>query len=505
MKWPRSSIIFIVLAGLISIGLFTILFMKYRETNNSGSLQSEAVTAQFITAPTSADPYKYDYLANHAAFTSVFARLITNYSKGKFTGILAESWTSENQMKTWHFKLRKNVKFENGDPISSEIIVKNLLRMARIMRESGSQSDVFNNLVGYEKFDSNHSKIDGIDFDDDSITFEFVKPVPDLLQLLSFGLYAVIHPSNFDQQTGEFTPAEKIMSSSRYKITSWNEHELVLQLRSDFLPDVFPANNAKEVRLVWTDQSVPPDLMFGVGERPVGKGFSFHGPIPSAIHYVQCMNWWVPSSPCSSLENRVHLRNAFYEALSKEGFAVTRSFFPPSMANIKEPTDNSGKTPIVPPKLPLSLKVGVRPIAYIINPEFDEFIKHWSESAKVDFVNEGIVPYLRMRQCDKTTTSDVDLAIKSTGILVHNPDADIRFMIHSKEGICLPDIDGQISRAIAASEKIDTQIVNQMLFDQAVVWPVTHFREGIWVNSKINMDLYNSLLPVYDFSWIEIQ
>jgi hypothetical protein len=505
MRSSLSSIIFIVLAGLFSIGVFTILFMKYRETNTSGSLQSETITAQFINAPTTADPYRYDHFANHAGFTSVFSRLITNYSKGKFTGVLAESWTSENQMKTWHFNLRKNVRFENGDPISSEIIVQNLLRIALKTREFGSKLDFFDSLVGFEKFRTSGDKIEGIKFDVNSITFDFVKPMPELLQTLSFGLYSVLHPSNFDEKTGEFIPAEKILSSGRYKISSWTEQELLLELRKDFLREVYPENNAKKVRLVWKDQETLPDLIYGLADRSVGKGFAFYGPVPSAIQYVQCMNWWVPSSPCSSIENRIHLRNAFYEALSKHGFAITRSFFPPSMANIKEPDDYSGKTPNVPPKLPSSMKVGVRPMAYMINPKFDEFVKHWSAAASIELINEGIVPLKTVRQVNRNDISPVDLAIRMTGILVHNPDSDIRFMINSKEGICLPDIDGEIGKLVAGANKIDTQKVNQMIFDQAVVWPVAHFADGIWANDKINMDSYNSLLPVYDFSWIGIK
>jgi hypothetical protein len=100
-------------------------------------------------------------------------------------------------------------------------------------------------------------------------------------------------------------------------------------------------------------------------------------------------------------------------------------------------------------------------------------------------------------------TYSVDLTARGTGILVSDPDDDVRFMFLSKEGIRLPDTDGNIKNALAKSH-LDPQEVNQLLWNQAVVWPVVHYASGLWAkNDKFDFSEVNLILPPTEFQWIK--
>ena len=50
---------------------------------------------------------------------NVFETLTKIGSDSKITPLLAESWTVSPDLKTWTFKLRSGVRFQNGEPFSS--------------------------------------------------------------------------------------------------------------------------------------------------------------------------------------------------------------------------------------------------------------------------------------------------------------------------------------------------------------------------------------------------
>jgi len=95
----------------------------------------------------------------------------------------------------------------------------------------------------------------------------------------------------------------------------------------------------------------------------------------------------------------------------------------------------------------------------------------------------------------------IDISGGFSGILVEDPDSDIRFMFQSKEGIRLPDLDGRISKELERT-KIDVNAVNRLIWDQALIWPIGHFSYGLWVKSKYDLSRLNLVLPPTQLSLI---
>src|SRR3954463_5063843 len=53
-------------------------------------------------------------------FRNIFDALTRIAADGSVTPLLAESWTTSEDTKTWEFKIRSNVTFHNGQPLTVE-------------------------------------------------------------------------------------------------------------------------------------------------------------------------------------------------------------------------------------------------------------------------------------------------------------------------------------------------------------------------------------------------
>ena len=89
----------------------------------------------------------------------------------------------------------------------------------------------------------------------------------------------------------------------------------------------------------------------------------------------------------------------------------------------------------------------------------------------------------------------------ATGISLEEPLDVVRFMFLSEEGIRLPDEDGSI-RAELGRENPDIQKINELLWEQAIVWPVMHYSSGLWARGEIDFSEINLSLPPTDFEWL---
>ena len=185
-------------------------------------------------APYSSDPLEYDSAIHHLAFRSVRSSLVSEYSIGDYTGTLASSWISSNNSQDWTFKIRNGLNFENGDNIDAKSIVLSFTRLAYVLKLKGSQSEFFDNLNGIEKLDSPIAKIDGLKAIGNEIKISFKKPVPNLLDIISFGLYGISHSSEFEKSTGKWLNPKNFVSSGPYKIHSWTSEKIVLTRRKEF-------------------------------------------------------------------------------------------------------------------------------------------------------------------------------------------------------------------------------------------------------------------------------
>ena len=63
-------------------------------------------------------------------FRNIFDALTRIEADGSVAPLLAESWTTSEDTKTWEFKIRSDAKFHNGQPVTAEDVVWSYQRLA---------------------------------------------------------------------------------------------------------------------------------------------------------------------------------------------------------------------------------------------------------------------------------------------------------------------------------------------------------------------------------------
>jgi hypothetical protein len=492
-----------LLVGAIGVASCAAAYLSLSGRFDSSLSIAPALHVWVPYAPTSADPLDYDALPHHVIFRSVFAGLVSQYKTGETVGVLAERWSMSDDHRTWRFKLRKGLRFENGEPISPELVVAAWMRLAFCLRQRHSHSDLFDNLRGRERIDSPGARVEGLRAEGDEVVVALSKAAPQLLNTISFGLYSIIDRSNFDSRTGAWISGRRPIASGGYRVSEWSANGVTLKLRSEFPSTLLHPRAFQRIRVAWEQRERNgADLVVGFSnDRATDSDFHFFGAVPSAIVFVHVLGWNDEASPFHDLGYRREFRGEFYRALREDGFKPTLSFMPLIVKGTSEFTISDKESGLPPRK---SRTIRYRDLE-MPNQAFDAYRVGLSRVLK----EAGFTPEpVKLGQEEMTRVLDrrpgqelVDLAIRGTSILVENPVADIRFMFESREGIRLPDVDGRIREELQRRAP-SVQVINELLWDQAAVWPLSHYALGMWARATVDTALLNAVLPPVDLEWV---
>ena len=455
----------------------------------------------------SADPVDYDAGAHQLVFASVHAWLVSNYRVGAYEGQLAETWRSSKDFKEWTFTFRPNMRFENGDAIAPRDLADSWLRLIRVLKSRHSEPDALKNLVGYGDFPKRTATISGIKYDERSLTLRFSKPAPKFLSQITFGTYALVHPSCYDHKTGAWIAQKRTIASGPYRIAEWDGRHLLLTLRTDYPAALRHPRPLNQIDVRWDDDAkLDEDLIYDSSRKTklAKRGFEYHGGAASGIVYVRVHSWLDPASPFSNQAFRRRIRLAFYDELERSSFHPDKSFFPLIFKGVHEMSavlTQADASYTVPRSASIRYTVGDSTTTMGVGgPQLKTAVERLGLRFSV-----VAVPFEQQvaENISKGPHFQDDLAALATDIDLDDPDSDIRFMIGTKEGISLPDPTGRLTSAIRHSP-IDMQKVNEILWDDAIIWPVTHQSSGIWARPELDFSLVNVLLPptpLYLIGW----
>lgn len=462
---------------------------------------NNTIIGVYTKLPSSADPLNYDLIENHIGFTSVNIPLVSTYEKGKVVGRIAENWHHSDDFKEWTFGIRKNITFTDGTPIDPKSVASNFLRLAIIKKHTKSKSGLLENLTGYEDLKNASTDIQGISFNENEIKLKFNVPVRDLLTKISFGIYGITSPKNFDSIDGHWTAdANNVITSGPYELVSFDKSSFSIRLREKYPSELLPKNPIKKFSLkIMSNIKASSDLndvdlvFADKGTVKVSKEFQFKNVHEdSKILYVQVLN---PEGWLGKKENRVTLRDLFLNTMEDNGVNVERSFFPLSINNIKKRERISAPSD----KILERFQVQELPAA---NP-IDNAANTISFSGlAVQSLNELEKKY----DLKFVTSNDYSIAFKATGINLENPIEDVRFMFLSKQGINLPDPSGEIKKELS-KDNPSLEFVNNQLWNDGLIWPVTHSGSGFWIKkkSKFEEKSLNLINEAFDLQSIELK
>ncbi|WP_249508117.1 ABC transporter substrate-binding protein, partial [Escherichia coli] len=87
--------------------------------------------------PNSVDPHYYTLTPNIALGNHVFEALVDRSPEGKPLPGLAESWQAIDET-TWEFRLRRGVKWHNGQDFTAEDVAYTIDRVPTVVNSPGS-------------------------------------------------------------------------------------------------------------------------------------------------------------------------------------------------------------------------------------------------------------------------------------------------------------------------------------------------------------------------------
>ncbi len=473
-----------------------------------GTIHPNRIYVLLHSPPYSADPMQYDSIIHHVAFGSILGNLVSQYKLGEYTPEIAKSWTSNSTQTEWVFTFRENLTYSDGSTLTPISYEQSLLRSAKIMKTKNSKSGVFEHIIGFDQLDSYSKNLPGLISTPTTLTFKLDTPMPHFLDKISFGLYAAAHQSMYESTTGKWLAEKNIVSSGPYKIVEWTNEHLLLKLRTDYPQEIVHKKPINEIDISWNKSSNLKstfDIILGSELSELqNNNLTLQAGAPSNIFFVRILNWKNKNSVFFNKKNRLLFRNEFYKLLEKNNLKPTRSFFPLIIKGVQELVDidsngfefeNSNhsitifteknqntNTPIV-EKIEELLSVSSNKFKLQINTLPINFQKIYSDLE------------------NNITSNDWDIVRDSTGILASEPENDIKFMFKSKEGILLPDETGEILKELEKSP-LNIQRINELLWEQGLIWPVKHFASGLWARPDLDFSQINLILPPTKFQWI---
>lgn len=192
---------------------------------NSSSAASTASTANPVKGRddqliigVDGDPHSWDPIATFLlswsnVANSVFEGLVNRDNDLKINPGLATSWDYLND-KTLQFKLRKGVKFQNGEDFNADAVVFTFDRLLGPEGKKGPQQ-------------SNYTSIDHVEkVDDYTVNFILKTKDPVLITKLA-GYGAVIVPPKYIKEKGQQYFAEHPIGTGPYKMTSYKKDSQV--------------------------------------------------------------------------------------------------------------------------------------------------------------------------------------------------------------------------------------------------------------------------------------
>jgi len=155
---------------------------------------------------------------------NIFETLTKIHSDSHITPLLAQSWTTSNDNKTWTFKLRHGVKFQNGEPFSSAS-VKFSYERAVAKDSTNKDKAFFANIENIETPDAG------------TVVLHLKNANPDLLFQLGQATAVIVEPKSVDNDKTQ------PVGTGPYKLDTWNRGSSVTLARWDGFRD------AKDVKI----------------------------------------------------------------------------------------------------------------------------------------------------------------------------------------------------------------------------------------------------------------
>ncbi len=185
--------------------------------------QAKPIVLAFSDGGTTLDPYQANDLTSDTLTLAIYDNLVQLGKKTvdgkqyaddtKIEPMLAESWTAAADGKSYTFKLRKGVKFQNGDPLTAAAVK---FSYDWLLNKGNSGKFLF------ETAGIDPAKAVEV-IDDSTVKINLVKPTPVFLQVISLYNFAIVNPKVMTGKPDDYLAKNaEGTGTGAYKLVSWN-------------------------------------------------------------------------------------------------------------------------------------------------------------------------------------------------------------------------------------------------------------------------------------------
>ena len=228
----------------IGIRLVILLLLFLFVYGNADGQQGQAAPKSGGTLSISigVDPNHLDPAAINATqgvnITQLVAQPLTTYvnSTGQLEPLLATSWTSTPDLRSWTFTLRSGVKFTDGTPFNADAVKKNFDRLIDPKINAPALNDL-RYIKSTEVVDEHH------------VTVHLSQPIAFLPSIVTNTVGAITSPASWTVGGNTYQLAERIVGTGPYKLVEYVKGDHVLLARNDeyWGPKAYYANQSFRV------------------------------------------------------------------------------------------------------------------------------------------------------------------------------------------------------------------------------------------------------------------
>jgi oligopeptide transport system substrate-binding protein len=200
--------------------------------------------------PPTLDPANTSDVESATYIVEIFSGLVSFNKDLKIVPEVAEKWDISNDGKTYTFTLRKDVKFQDGRPVTSQDVKYSLERAADPKTRSTVSPLYLGDIVGFmDKYTGKATDVSGVKvIDNYTIQIDLTKPV-------SYFLAELAHPTSyivdkFNVESGEQPWYLKPNGTGPFKLESWDQgQQIVLVKNPNYYGDIKPSVDRVELVL----------------------------------------------------------------------------------------------------------------------------------------------------------------------------------------------------------------------------------------------------------------
>lgn len=185
--------------------------------------------------PASLDPHRISTVYENNIVLDLFEGLVTVDAAGVPVPGVAESWTTSSDGLVWTFKLRENLMWSDGHPLTAEDVVYSFRRLM----DPGTASQyphLFYVVANGEAVNTGQQPLTDLGvtaLDAASVAIKLTAPAPYLPELLSNGFAAIVPRHVIEDYGGDWTQPGSMVSNGAFTLVDWQPQVVVRMARNE--------------------------------------------------------------------------------------------------------------------------------------------------------------------------------------------------------------------------------------------------------------------------------